>query len=107
MNLQGSPPPCLCLRRPTARPPQRPISSRPSPQGRTGILARHFPLLNHTSAPQSSLRLYFFGKHQETSDTYRKLAPFSTQASPALAPISTNLHIGNYSPNDRSPFRWL
>src|SRR5260370_41301631 len=32
MILPGSPPPCLCLRRPTARPPPRRISCRLSPK---------------------------------------------------------------------------
>ena len=38
-------------------------------------------LLDHTSAAQRSLRLYCFGKDQETAGSYRKLASPSTQAS--------------------------
>src|SRR6266850_5832046 len=78
---QGSPPPCLCLHRPIARPPRPPISCKPSPQGRTGFLACLFSRPNHTSTTSCSRHLCCFGKHQETAGSYRKLAPSSTQAS--------------------------
>src|SRR5712664_248096 len=62
-------------------------------------------LLNHTSAPQSLLCLYYFGKHQETAGSNRKLAPPPTQASLPFSAIGTTPYTENSSPDDRSPSR--